>query len=181
MKIEFTYTANTLLAYQLFVASKSKRVQKRRAKGKIFLLLIYLALGLFIWQKNGTLTGAVFFLVCMPLYFLYAYMERRQYVNHFRSFIKENFKDRLDRTTALNFREEQIEMTDGQNESVIPLTELESIQEIGTLFSLFMKNGQSLLIPKEAVSSTENLEPFFRQLADRLHIPYQQELDWKWK
>lgn len=72
-------------------------------------------------------------------------------------------------------------MTDGQNESVIPLTELESIQEIGTLFSLFMKNGQSLLIPKEAVSSTENLEPFFRQLADRLHIPYQQELDWKWK
>lgn len=181
MKIEFTYTENILLAYQLLVASKSKRVQKRRAKGKIFLLLIYMTLGLFIWQKNGTLTGAVFFLVCLPLYFLYAYMERRQYVNHFRSFIKENFKERLDRVTVLHFTEARIEMTDGQNESIVPLTEIESIKELGILFSIFMKNGQSLLIPKEVISTTENPASFFRQLAERLHIPYHQDHDWKWK
>jgi cobalamin biosynthesis protein CobD/CbiB len=90
MKIEFTLTEQDLLTHQLFATSKARRVVKRRAQGKIFLLLIYMATGIFIWERNGVITGAVFFLVCLPLYFLYAAMERKQYSKHIGAFVTEH-------------------------------------------------------------------------------------------
>jgi hypothetical protein len=181
MKLEFTLTEKDLLNHQLFATSKSKRIMKRRAKGKIFLLLIYMATGLFIWDRNGVVTGAVFFLVCLPLYFLYASMERKQYVKHIGAYVEEQFKSRGDRKTTLTFDDQQIEMRDGENESVVPLTELEVIHETGSLYSLSLKNGQAILIPKGNLNTTSDVRSTLFSLSEKLDIPYQEELNWKWK
>jgi len=181
MKVAFTLSETDLLTHQLFAASKSKRVQKRRAKGKLFLLLIYMAVGLFIWERNGIVTGAVFFLVCLPLYLLYNYMERKQYVTHFKTYVQDVYKDRATTTTSIDIEERIITMRDGTNESTVPLSEVEVIYEIGSLYSLALNTGQSIVIPKTNVTPDDNLSPFMKALADRLGIPYQQELTWKWK
>jgi len=181
MKIEFTLSETDLLTHQLFAASKSKRVQKRRAKGKLFLLLIYMAVGLFIWERNGVVTGGIFFLVCLPLYFLYLYMERKQYVTHFKTYVQEVYKERKEKITTLDISDKVIIMRDGTNESTVPLTEVEVIYEISTLFSLGLNTGQSIVIPKNNVTPPDNLNPFLSKLADRLGIPYQEELSWKWQ
>jgi hypothetical protein len=156
-------------------------VTKRRAQGKIFLLLIYMATGLFIWERSGVVTGAVFFLVCLPLYFLYASMERKQYVKHIRAFVEDQFKTRGIKKTTLNFTDKQIEMKDGDNESIVPLTEIEAIYEIGSLYSLTLNNGQGILIPKQSASSTGDIHSLLSELADKLGVPYEQQLNWKWK
>ena len=181
MKISFILSDTDLLTHQLFTASKSKRVQKRRAKGKLFLLLIYMAVGLFIWERNGVVTGGIFFLVCLPLYLLYIYMERKQYVTHFKSYVQDAYKDRAATTTTIDIEDKLITMRDGTNESTVPLSEVEVIYEIGTLYSLGLNTGQSIVIPKNNVRPEDNLSPFLHQLADRLGIPFQQELNWKWK
>jgi hypothetical protein len=181
MKIEFTLSEQDLLNHQLFAASKSKRIMKRRTQGKIFLLLIYMAIGIFIWERNGVVTGAVFFLVCMPLYFIYAYMERKQYVKHIGAYIEDQFKTRGARKTSLFFGDDFIEMKDGENESIVPYLELEAIYETGTLYSLTLKNGQGILIPKSHSKVPEDVSKTLSQLADREGIPFCQELNWKWK
>ena len=181
MKIAFVLSEDDLLSHQLFAASKSKLVQKRRAKGKLFLLLIYMAVGLFIWDRNGMVTGGIFFLVFLPLYLLYLYMERKQYVTHFKRYVQDVYKDRSNTTTTIDIDDKLIHMTDGVNESTIPLTEVEVIYETGTLYSLGLNTGQSIVIPKANVTPGDNLNPFLKELADRHGIPYQQELNWKWK
>jgi Ca2+/Na+ antiporter len=181
MKIEFILSETDLLTHQLFAASKSKRVQKRRAKGKLFLLLIYMAVGLFIWQRNGVVTGGIFFLVCLPLYLLYIYMERKQYVTHFKTYVKDVYKDRSLTTTTIDIEDKLITMTDGTNESTVPMVEVEVIYEIGSLYSLGLSTGQSIVIPKANVTPADNLAPYFREVAGRFDIPYEQELNWKWK
>ncbi len=181
MKIDYTLSENDLLTHQLFSASKSKTIQKRRAKGKIFLLLIYMAMGFFIWDRNGPPTAAVFFVVCLPLYFVYALMERNQYVNHFKRYVAERDKDLLGRTTALTFTESHLEMNEAEKESIIPYSEIETIFEIGSLFSISLKNGQSVLIPKAGLSSLDETRNYLRHLASRLDIPLQEDLKWKWK
>jgi hypothetical protein len=181
MKLEFTITEKDLLTHQLFATSKAKRVVKRRAQGKIFLMLIYMATGLFIWERNGVVTGAVFFLVCLPLYFLYASMERKQYVKHISAFVSDQFKTRGDKKTTLTFGEQEIVMKDGDNESVVPMSELEIIHEIDELYSISLKSGQAILIPKAHLASVEDTSSMLLDLAERLDIPYQRELNWKWK
>lgn len=181
MKIEFTLTEQDLLTHQLFATSKAKRVVKRRAQGKIFLMLIYMATGLFIWERNGVVTGAVFFLVCLPLYFLYASMERKQYVKHISAFVSDQFKTRGDKKTSLHFGDQEITMKDGDNESVVPMTEVEIIHEIDALYSISLKSGQAILIPKQQLTSVEDTSAMLLALAERLDIPYQRELGWKWK
>jgi hypothetical protein len=181
MKLEFTLTEQDLLNHQLFATSKSKSIMKRRAKGKMFLLLIYMAIGIFIWERNGVVTGAVFFLVCLPLYFLYAAMERKQYVKHIGSYVEEQFKTRGERKTTLTFGDQHIEMKDGDNESSVPYLELEAIYETGTMYSLSLKNGQGILIPKSYTNMTEDVSATLEQLADRLGIPFNQALNWKWR
>ncbi|MDZ4748580.1 MAG: hypothetical protein SH808_08840 [Saprospiraceae bacterium] len=181
MKLEFTLTEQDLLTHQLFATSKAKRVVKRRAQGKIFLLLIYMATGLFIWERNGVVTGAIFFLVCLPLYFLYASMERKQYVKHISAFVTDQFKTRGDKKTSLTFGEKEITMKDGDNESIVPMPDLEIIHEIDALYSISLTTGQAILIPKEHLISVEDTTSMLMNLAERLDIPYQQEMNWKWK
>ncbi len=181
MKIEFTLTQEDILNHQLFATSKSKRVMKRRAQGKIFLMLIYMATGLFIWERSGVVIGAVFFLVCLPLYFIYASMERNQYVKHIKAFVEDQFKTRGEKKTTLTFSEKQIDMKDGDNESVVPMEEVEAIYETGSLYSISLKSGQGILIPKQYLDATTDLNSLLLQLADRLGIPYEEQLNWKWK
>src|SRR6187397_623950 len=144
MKIAFVLSEADLLSHQLFAASKSKLVQKRRAKGKLFLLLIYMAVGLFIWDRNGMVTGGIFFLVCLPLYLLYNYMERKQYVTHFKNYVQDVYKERAATTTTIEIDDKLITMRDGTNESTVPLSEVEVIYEINSLYSLGLNTGQSI-------------------------------------
>lgn len=181
MKLEFTLTEQDLLTHQLFATSKSKKIMKRRANGKIFLLLIYMVVGLFIWNRNGVVVGAVYFLVCLPLYFLYAHLERKQYVKHISAFVDEQFKHRGIKKTTLDIGDTQIEMKDGDHESVIPLTVLEAAYETSSFYSLELNSGQSILIPKNHTSESGDTGTFLREMTGRLGIPYQEALDWKWR
>lgn len=181
MKLEFTLTQDDLLTHQLFATSKSKMVRKRRAQGKIFLLLIYMATGFFIWDRNGVVAAALFFVICMPLYFIYAYLEAKQYKKQVQIFTEDRFKDRHNQVTTLEFDDQQIKMTDGEQENIVPLHALEVIHEIGALYSLTLENGQGILIPKAQLASIPETTAMLQQLAEKLGIPYMEELNWKWK
>jgi hypothetical protein len=143
-------------------------------------MLIYMTLGLFIWERSGPPSAAAYFVVCLPLYFVYAFMEKKQYVTHFRHFVHDQYKDRMDTKIAIELGPDQITLSDGTKESVVPLSNIETIYEIGILFSIFLKNGQSLLIPKEKLSSPGEVASFLHALADQNNIPYQEDLKWKW-
>jgi hypothetical protein len=71
-------------------------------------------------------------------------------------------------------------MKDGDRESVVPFSDLEVIYETATLFSLALKSGQSILIPKHSAIAVADLSTFLQKLADRNGITYQPELKWKW-
>lgn len=58
-------------------------------------------------------------------------------------------------------------MRDGTNESTIPVAEVEVIYEIGTLYSLGLSTGQSIVIPKANVTPADNLAPYFMEIAGR--------------
>jgi hypothetical protein len=72
-------------------------------------------------------------------------------------------------------------MADGDNESVVPILEVEAIYEIGSLYSLSLTNGQAILIPKQHEATGGDTATMLQELAEQQGIPYIQELNWKWK
>ncbi len=181
MKIEFEISEEDLLAHQLFATSNAISIRKRRGRGRIFLILIYLVAGVLIWNSSGPLIGVLFFLACIPLYFLYIRLESKQYLKHIKVFVKEQMKERESAMTTLHFEDHQVTMADGSNASSIPLSEINTIFEINQLYSLKLNNGQAIVLPKNHINPSNDTDEQLHQLAKTLGIPFIRQLDWKWK
>ena len=170
------------MTHQLYIASTSERIRKKRRRNRIIVPLTYFALGLLISFFDDKLDLLiVFFVIAIIWYIVYPIWERRHYIRHYRGFIKENYKDRIGRIATLEFTNDFILAKDNGSESKVLTTELEEIIEIPTTILLRLKGGQSIILPKEKISSIDILTTKLKELASHLKIRYKLDDNWKWK
>lgn len=181
MTIEYKIDENDFLTHQLFIASKSDRIKRKRQKNKIILPLIYLAFGLlFLFQEKGFLT-ILFLIIGLLWFFIYPIWERQHYINHYAGFIKENYKERLGRNVTLEFNNDFIVAKDNGSESKVLTKELEAICEIPTIIFVRLKGGQSFILPKNKLADLDNVKARLNELANYLKIKYETNENWEWK
>ena len=180
--MHFTYplTKEDILDHQLYILSESKAFQKRRAKGRMFLLLIYMLSGIFIWQKSGPITAAAFFVICFPFYFIYKRLENNQYKKHIAGFVDDQYKDALHDEFNLAWDDQTLSSSTGDKKHETPWLELESIVEIGSLFILNFRNSNALIIPKKDPVLQDVIRTDLKTKAEALGIDYIEKLNWKW-
>ena len=181
MTIDYKIDENDYLIHQLFIASKSKRIKKRRQRSKIIVSLIYITLGLLSFLQDKVSLAIKFFIIGLLWFFIYPIWERRHYIKHYKGFIKENYKERLGRTATLEFNNEYILAKDNGSESKVLTTELEEICEIPTTIFVRLKGGQSVILPKDKIENFDNLKARLKELAKYLKIKYEIDENWEWK
>jgi hypothetical protein len=181
MTINYKIDENDFLTHQLFVASKSERIKRKRQRSKILVPLIYIALGLlFLLQGEVTLT-IIFLIIGLLWFFIYPLWEKQYYIRHYKGFIKENYKNRLDRIATLEFTNDYILAKDNGSESKVLTTELEEICEIPSTIFIRLNGGQSFILPKDKIIDFDNLKARLRELANYLKIEYTLYEKWEWK
>ncbi len=181
MTFQYNIDETDFLTFQLYTASKSKNIKKRRLKNKIIVPIFYLAIGLFFFYLNNLLIAILFTLFAFAWYLLYPKWEKHFYVRHYKKFIQENYKERLGRLVAIEFNNESIIAKDNGSESKIILTELEAFNEIPQAIYVKIKTGQSFIIPKSKIFKIDEIRLEIKTLASKLEIPYNDENDWEWK
>lgn len=70
MTIDYQIDENDFLTHQLFVASKSSRIRKKRQRNKIIFALIYIVFGLLSFLQDKV-SLAIFFFIIGLLWFLF--------------------------------------------------------------------------------------------------------------
>jgi len=181
MTIDYKIDETDFLTHQLFVASKSDRIKRKRQRSKIIVPLIYVGLGLlFLFQDKFSLT-IMFFIIGLIWFFIYPLWERRHYIKHYQGFIKENYKDRLGRIATLEFSNDYILAKDNGSESKVLTTELEEICEIPTTIFVRLKGGQSFILPKDKITDFDKVKARLKELANHLKIKYDTDEKWEWK
>lgn len=65
-------------------------------------------------------------------------------------------------------------------ESKIFVSALECIDETGDYFFVKLKTGEALIIPKSEVPAGA-VKNYLQALSQQLNIPYNSNLNWKWK
>ncbi len=179
MNLHYQLTEKDILQHQLYILSQSKSFQKRRAKGRMFLLLIYMITGMFIWQNSGPVVAAAFYLICLPFYFLYRKMEAKQYEKHIANYVKSQYQESLQHDFQLGWENQDITSSTGSGEHKLTELDLESIQELSSMYILNFRNTSALILPKS--STSDEVKSFLQQKADALGIPFEEKVAWKWK
>jgi ABC-type multidrug transport system fused ATPase/permease subunit len=181
MTIDYKIDESDFLTHQLFVASKSERIKRKRQRSKIVVPLIYITLGLFFLFQDKISLTILFFIIGLLWFFIYPLWERRHYIKHYKSFIEEHYKDRLGRTATLEFNNDFILAKDNGSESKLLTTELEEICEISTTIFVRLKGGQSFILPKDKITDFDKVKARLKELAGHLKIKYHLDEKWEWK
>ncbi len=181
MTIEYSVDENDFINFQLYVASKSDRIRKKRENNKWIVPIIYGVIGILFLFKENLIIAISFFAFGMLWLFIYPIWERRHYVKHFQSFIRENYKERVRKPTTMEFGTDFLFARSGEMESKIPKKEIEEIIELPEMILMKLKTGQAFIFPKNKIKDLEEFRTMLKELAGHLNISYNIEESWEWK
>jgi hypothetical protein len=181
MTLTYQLDQNDFLQHQLFLASKTDRIKKKRTKSWLIVSGTMFLLGFLFYQSDNTFLTYYFLAFGIVTLIFYPFYQRQQYKNHYAKFIAYTYKNRFWKTANIHFGENVIETIDVSGESKINLSELESVIETGEYFYPSLKTGGHLIIPKTKISDASQLRQELRQLCERLKINFIEDLNWKWK
>jgi hypothetical protein len=181
MLIDYKIDENDFLTYQLFIASRSERIQKKRRRSQLSVPLFYIALGMLFYFYDQSSLTVVFSIIGVLWYFLYPIWEKTHYVKHYKAFVKENYKLNKRENATIEFNNDFIFAKNEGSESKILTKEFEVITEIPTLIFIKLKEGQSIILSKQKIIEIDALTIKLKELAVYLDIKYEIVLDWEWK
>ncbi len=181
MTFELKIDENDYLTYQLFVASQSKTIKRKRSRNKIIMPILYLVLGASGFYQKNLLMGVLFCVLSILWFFLYPLWERNNYIKHYKNFIQENYKNAFGKSAFLEISDQTIFIKDELSEAKVSTSEIQEIYEIPTTIFIRMKAGKTLILPKEKIATIQELKTELISLAGVLKISYVSDENWVWR
>ncbi|MDR2038035.1 MAG: YcxB family protein [Bacteroidales bacterium] len=184
MNIEVSYTIkeNDYLVYQLYAASKSKRVKASRRKGYVYIIFIFMMAVILSYALYKNITLPLTYLILMVVFcFSYHYFSRWYYKRHYKRYIEDIFKNNFGEKITVTFGEDFLYTSDRTGESKINLSQISEIDEINTHYFLHISSGQALIIPKEGVQNIEDIKKALDHISSKNTIQQNTNPEWKWK
>jgi hypothetical protein len=169
------------LQHQLFLASKSERIKKKRTISWIIVSISIFLVSLIFYRNNNSILFYCFLGFGIYTSIFYPLYQRQQYRNHYAKFIAENYKYRFGQIANINFSENAIETIDATGESKINLSEIENITETGEYFYPRLKSGGHLIIPKSKIIDVSQVRTSLINICEKLNINFIEDQNWKWK
>ena len=143
-------------------------------------MIIYVLTGMMLFSRNGPIASAAFFLLCLPLYFLYNLFEKKQFYRHFTRFINAHFTNRIEKPSTIELREDGFHVMDDED-NWHAYEDIEEISETNTMIIIQLKNGVAIILPKNKIKDAYKLVELLSHHAAAKKIPYHSDLTWKWK
>lgn len=177
MQIEYKIEENDFLAYQLFTASKSKRINQRKKKETYLIFFASLLLGVYFYFQSNV--GLVFYCCSVAVLTLLFYSKyyNWKYKQHYKKFIQENYSNRFGEQVELSINDDFLYSKDKTGEGKIKLEEIEVINETENHFFIKISTGTSLIIPKDSLKSSTDLKSKFDSLGSKIET----DLNWNWR
>ncbi len=177
MKLEYKIEEEDYLAFQLYTASQSPKIQKKKTNSHILITSALALLGLAMISLSADKTfGFLYLIMAFAFGFYYPKYFKWRYKKHYLSHIRESYKQRIGLVVTLEFLEDSIVAKDKTGESKLSLSEIEVVKETSQHFFLLFSTGVSVIIPKLDEEESEALKVRFEEAG----IQVEDHLNWKW-
>ncbi len=181
MQCEYNLDEKDFLIFQLYSASKSPMIRRKRIMNKVIVPVVYILLGIPFVLLESYITAYIFIFVGVLWFFLFPLYERQRYVKYYGKYIRENFKERFGRHITITFENDYIYTSDTASEGRTVTSEITGMTEIPELILIKMKPGQSVLLPVKKISNITEVREFLKSMASALQVKYETDLKWRWK
>jgi hypothetical protein len=173
MKIQYHIHEEDFYTYQVFTASQSSRIKRKRMRDRLMLLAMCV---LGMWHFYDDNAGMTFYFAVVFLVVLFGF---GRYFNwrfkaHYRAHIKEYYSGRFGLEETLVLEDEVVISTNKLGESKLNISEFEKISETKSHLFLSLSTGNTLIIPTHA----EGVEAFKQKLMDK-GVTVEPCFDWK--
>lgn len=174
----FTYKLESIdfLQYQLFTASKSKRITNKKMYGWLGFTIASFAFAIYCYFNNSTALAIYFGVIAAVWGLFYPKYFSWKYHKHYKSFINENYKNRFGKTTTVSFSKDYIIATDETGEGKIKTSEIVNINETNHHLFITFLSGASLIVPERELANFDELKSNLIKLGFSIN----NELSWKW-
>lgn len=178
MKLSYKLINDDYLEYQLFISSKSALHRKKRNRARFLIPIIYFTLGIIAFIAIKSVT-TVFILATFGLLWLifYPLYSKWRYKNHFKKHIENNYSNRINKVSKLEFGEKYIKSSDDLSSSKIKYDKISHLIELPSHFLLKLDIDMSIILPKREI----NDHNAFKDKILKLGIEYLDESHWEWK
>ena len=177
---KITLDKDDFLRYQLYTASKSKRIKNKRIRTWILLTISFLVLGLTLRQSDDRFLSYYFIGFSIITLIFYPLYQRKQYKKHYEKHIQENYQNRIGIVSELGFEDGYIVSKADNQEGKIKITEIQEINEIADNLFIKIKTGESVIIPS-SLGEFSKLKEELTDLISSLDISWNNQPGWKWK
>jgi len=177
---KITLDKDDFLRFQLFTASKSKRIKNKRIRGWILTTFSFLCLGFILSENEDKFLSYYFFIIAVISLFFYPLYNRWRYKKHYAKYIEENYKNRMGVECEISINGEYLNTKDHTGEGKIKLIEIEEINEIAEDLFIKVKSGENLIIPRR-IDSYDNFIAELKDTTKDSKTEWNDELNWKWK
>ena len=180
MQIAYTLNKNDFLNHQLYLASKSPRIERNRIKSRVWVIVMFLALASVFYVKKDTGLFYWFSLLALIAGILFPYYSRRMHINHYKKYIDENYNNKIGKLVVLQLENDRIDSKDELSEGSLKLAGLTEIVEVPTAIYLRIDTS-SLILPKVQINNMNEVRAALETISTSYNIPFRKELDWVWK
>ena len=173
---EYQIQEQDFIDFQLYTASKSESIRRKKRNGWIGLTLGSAVLGIWCFWVDARSMAIYFGLVAVLVLLFYPTYFMWRYKRHYEKYINTNYKGRFGETVIAEIHPDHIFTKDRTGEGKIYLSGIDHISETPKHLFASISSGMSLIFPKENINSQQLKEEFAAA-----KIPIHDELDWKWK
>lgn len=181
MMIRFSLDASDFLAFQLYTASRSPRIRRRRLLNRFLIPLFFIVMILALFHdRMGWPLALYTAIICLLWVFFYPVFSRGYYRNHYRKHIEDYYKNRVGKEAELEIAEDRLISRDASSEGFVLFTEIDSLVELSAQVLVQFKNGTAGIVPKAGVEPYL-LKDFITELEQKTGLKVVNEQGWKWK
>jgi hypothetical protein len=180
MKFTITFQKEDFLQYQLYTASKSKRIKGTRRKSWLITSVSFIMLSLVFYEADKAFFTYYFLVAGIASLAFFPVYQKSRYKKHYEKYVDENYSQRVKAPCEIDINQPNIFTRDKTGESTINTSEIIEINEIAEYFFLKFSTSVSLILPKRGFDYTDMLIEL-KRIADNNNFAINKELDWQWK
>lgn len=170
------------LQLQLYLASTSERIRKKRKRHRWSVPLVYLVLALVLWRFTTFYAAVVFVLVAVLWLLFYPKWETRRYRKHYLDFIRENYRKTIGKTITLTLEDDVIGSSNESGSSTLNTSGIMGTDEVGNCYYLRLDKGMVIAIPKDRLGEQAiAFVAWLKRVEQRNNIARNVNLSWQWK
>jgi YcxB-like protein len=180
MRLYYKLYQEDYLQHQLYLASISKRIESKRKGNYFWVTLFFAVITVFAFVLQNNILAIISLIIAVITAVFYPIYERKHYKKNYLEFIKENYPNKQDENSYVEFKEHELVIHHDYSETTMDYSKIDRIVEIKDY--IFVRiGGTSLIIPNGRIENIDEVRNRLISLAKSQSKEYIKNLNWKWK